>query len=417
MVNLAKTPFDRYREYLGDSFPVLSEHIPQPSLKERDRRWQLIREYMFLWNLDCLLIWGSDAQFSLCEANFRYVTALPSTMGRSLCVFPRKGEPVAFVGTPHDNYESVCYKWVKNVRPFASAKDVIGIINDLGMANGRIGFVGDMPHYWPFVLQYNVWSDIQKGLPQANFIDSAAMLWHIQIIKSDEEIEFLRKAGQIASNVYDALLTAMKPGVRECEIFAEMLRAMVANGAESTGMILLDTGNPVFPHPKHPPVSLRPIKSGDMAITEFHTKYAGFHTHTERTVALGTLSEQAKDLFAVGLASYRAGMEKMKPGNTLKDACAALRAPVREARVTFCECGFHSHGSTSGGFPGFNENEDDYEDIQSVLIKENMVFTNQIDLYDPKVKRGHGIVLADSFVITKDGPSMLANIPLEIAVV
>jgi len=422
MFNMPKTPFDGYREYMGDDFPDIGKYVPQPSLKERDRRWRLIREQMFLWNLDCLLVWGSDAQFNLCEASFRYVTAIPNTMGRSLCVFPRKGEPVAFVGTAHDHYEHYCYKWVDFVRPFPSSGDVVGILQDLGFANGRIGFVGDVPHYWPFVLQYNIWSDILKGLPQAAFIDAGSLLWSIAMIKSDEEIELLLKAGKIAQKVYDSLLASIKPDALECEVFAEMQRTITANGGEPTSMILLDIGNPVFPHPKHPPPSMRPIKQGDMAVTEYHVKFAGYHTHTERTVSLGTPPAEALELYSVGLSCYHAAMEKMRPGNMLKDACIAIRAPVREAGLAFSECGFHSHGSTSGGFPNFgvasiDEHEDDYSNLEPVMIRENMVFTHMIDLYDPKIKKGNGIVLADSFVVTLDGPVVLAPIPLEMAIV
>lgn len=416
------TALDLYREYRGDDFPDLSEYVPQPSLNERDRRWQLIREQMLLWNIDCLLVWGSDSQFTLCEAGFRYVTAIPSTNGRTLCVFPRKGEPVAFVGQSHDYYQKFMYKWVKTVRPCASSGDVVGLLHDLGFASGRIGFVGDFTHYWPFVLQYNIWSDILKGLPHAEIVDFAPALWNITMVKSAEEIEFLRTAGKIAPKVYEALLSAMKPGALECEIYAEMQRAMTANGGESTSMILMDIGNPVFPHPRFPPHTMRPIKQGDMAVTEFHVKYAGFQTHTERTVSLGKPSSETMELYSIGLECYRSAMEVIKPGCTLKDAMIALRKPVRDAGMAFSECGFHSHGSTSGGFPTYgvaniDEHIDDYSNLEPVVIKENMVFTHMIDLFNPKIKNGHGMVLADSFVVTKDGPKVFASIPLELAVV
>jgi len=422
VLTTADTALNLYREYRGNDFPDLGEYMPQPSLKERDRRWQLIREQMLLWNLDCLLVWGSDSQFTLCEAGFRYVTSIPNSNGRSLCIFPRKGDPIAFVGESHCHYVSYIYKWVGTVRPFASAGDVLGILKEMGFASGRIGFVGDIPHYWPFVLQYNIWSDILKGMPQADFVNFAPALWNITMIKSEEELAFLRTAGKIAPKVYEALLSALRPGALECEVYAEMQRAMTANGGESTSMILMDIGNPVFPHAKFPPVNMRPIKQGDMAITEYHVKYAGFQTHTERTVSLGKPSSETMDLYSIGLECYRSAMKVLKPGCLFKDAMIALRKPVRDNGMAFAECGFHSHGSTSGGFPTFgvasiDEHIDDYSNLEPVMIRENMVFTHMIDLYNPKIKNAHGMMLADSFVVTKDGPEVFASIPLELAVV
>jgi Xaa-Pro aminopeptidase len=407
----------RYRkDYFGE-FPPVYEHIPQPSLKERDRRWTEIRNQMALWGLDCLLVWGSDAQFGLCEANFRYVTALPATMGRCLAVFPKKGDPVAFVGTPHDNYEGFCYNWVKDVRTFPTADDVVTLINELGFEKSRIGNVGDLHHFWQWIQQYQIWTDIQKRLPDAKIVDAGPLLWGIEMIKSPEEIELLYEAGRIAELGYKALVDAVKPGVKECEVFAALLGTMIANGAEPNSMVLMDSGNPVFAHPKHPPVTLRKLKQGDIVVAEYHTKYAGYHTHTERAVSIGEPSKESIEIFDVCKKCYENGFKNMKPGVSFRRVIEDLRAPMHAAGMLDVEVGFHSHGSTSAGFPSFIDTDDKLDDIESVILKENMVLTNQIDMFNPKWKHGGGMVLGDSFVITKDGPKVFANIPLKVAVV
>lgn len=409
-----KTPFQHYCDYM-EEMPKIYKHIPQMSLEERNRRWQRVREEMKYWNLDCLLVWGSDAQFSLCEVNFRYLTAIPS-QGRSLVVFPRKGDPIAFVGTGHDTFESTNYTWVKDVRLIPTLNDVVSTIKELGFEKSRIGNVGNIPNYWQFIQQYPIWTDIQKSLLEVEFIDAGPLLWNIELIKSPEEILTLFEAGKIARKVYDAMLESAKPGVKECELYGEMLKALVSNGGEPNSMFFMDSGNPVFAHAKHPPVSNRFLEKGDMIVVEYHTKYAGMVTHTERTVSIGEPSKETKELYSVAKEAYYASLGIM-PGTTLKAAVEALRAPVNKAGYSYLECGYHAHGCTSGGFPSFNDTDDKLVDVADVIIRENMVLTQEVDLFNPKWKRGGGVMLADSFVVTGEGAKVFTDIPVELAIV
>lgn len=410
-----ETMYTRYCDYM-ESMPEIFRHTPQPSLRERDRRWQRVREEMKYWDLDCLLVWGSDAQFSLCEVNFRYLTAIPS-QGRSLVVFPRKGEPVAFVGTAHDTFESIAYHWVSDVRTIPNTGDVVELVKELGFERSRIGYVGNIPNYWQFIQQYPIFTDVQVQLPNAVFVDAAVLLWNVELIKSLEELELLREAGKIAEKVYEALLYSARPGVREREVYADMLRALVANGGEPNSMMLMDSGNPVFAHPRHPPMSDRTLKQGDLIVVEYHVKYAGMVTHTERTVSLGTPNNETLDLFSVCQEAYQVSLDVMKPGVSLKDAVDALRTPIRRAGCSYLECGYHAHGCTSGGFPGFNDPDENLDDISNVYIKENMVFTQEVDLFDPKYRRGNGVVMADSFVVKETEAEVFARIPAELAII
>lgn len=414
--NSQKPGWIHYRECLG-KLPPIYKNLPQLSLEERDRRWKRIRTEMLLWGLDCLLVWGSDAQFGLTEVNFRYVTSIPNTMGRSVVIFPLKGDPVAFIGDDHNNYESASFTWVTNTRPFAKAEQVVQTVKEMGFEKAKIGNIGDMHHYWPFIQQYHIWSDVQNGLPEVKWFDASPLLWGLQIIKTPEEIKFLGEAGKIAELVYKALVASVKPGVKECEVFANMLQAMVSNGAEANSMILLDSGNPVLGHPRHPPATTRKLEKGDVFIVEYHTKYAGYQTHTERSVSIGTPKKESMDIYDVCKEAYRASMKHVKPGVSFKEMVEVLRAPVYKAGLDGVECGFHAHGLTSGGFPSFVGPDDQLAPFESLIIKENMVFTNQIDLFNPKNIKAGGMVLGDSFIVTKDGPRVFVDIPVELAIV
>ena len=50
------------------------------------------------------------------------------------------------------------------------------------------------------------------------------------IVKSEEEIGFLRKAGKIARKVIDAMVETARPGIPDAAVYAEMIKTQIANG-------------------------------------------------------------------------------------------------------------------------------------------------------------------------------------------
>jgi len=70
----------------------------------------------------------------------------------------------------------------------------------------------------------------------------------MRIVKSEEEIEMLRRAGRIARKVVDAMIETARPGIPEAAVYAEMIRTQIANGGEPNIFNLFGSG-PVE-HPK-----------------------------------------------------------------------------------------------------------------------------------------------------------------------
>jgi len=47
------------------------------------------------------------------------------------------------------------------------------------------------------------------------------------------------KAGEIAKKTIDTMIEKAKPGVKECELYADMIRTQIANGGEAQIFLLL----------------------------------------------------------------------------------------------------------------------------------------------------------------------------------
>ena len=66
-------------------------------------------------------------------------------------------------------------------------------------------------------------------------------------------------------------------------------------------------------------------------------------------------------------------------------------------------------------FPVTSDPDRFLDHAENIILHENEVFTHEIDVFDPNWPKGHGLMLADSFVITKDGAKVFADIPVEVA--
>jgi Xaa-Pro aminopeptidase len=219
-----------------------------------------------------------------------------------------------------------------------------------------------------------------------------------------------------------------KPGVKECELYAEMVRTQIANGAEAQIFLLLTSG-PIdgdeegvkhLLHGNDQPISptTRELRKGDIVLGEFHTNYGGYMTATEFTVCLGKAPREYHKIHDVSVESLHAQIEHMRPGVTLRELWEAARAPVEKAGLEFLELGFHGHGMASPEFPvvvykpGKGIMSGDH--IGNMLLEEGMVFGNNIDVYDPRWKIDVGHMLGDCLVIEASGARRLVDVPEEL---
>ena len=88
---------------------------PRLSLKERDRRYKLIRKQMAVEGLDVLICPGNHRRWSQMMADSVYVTTIGGFSTENLVIFPLKGQVTSFVFTYADFWKE-SQNWVKDVR-------------------------------------------------------------------------------------------------------------------------------------------------------------------------------------------------------------------------------------------------------------------------------------------------------------
>src|SRR5258708_21283731 len=194
-----------------------AKHVPQMSLKERDRRWDKVRKKMLTAGLDAFVFLGNDIYWGMGMANLRYMLQVDTHLGAE-AIFPLAGDPVAWTGVPHMNRPTNMYHslntWMTDFRTRGGMPAVADELKSRGLERSKLGLVGfsSTIQITPTILHQDVLA-LQKLLPEVQFVDASWILEEMRIVKSEEEIEMLRKAGRIARKVVDPIPPPAPPGL------------------------------------------------------------------------------------------------------------------------------------------------------------------------------------------------------------
>lgn len=414
----------------------LFDFMPQMSLTERDRRWDKTRKKMLMAGLDALVLLGNDIYWGMGMANLRYLLQVDSQIGAD-ALFPLTGEPVVWNAVAHMNRPTNMYlsiqKWVQDFRVRGGPAAIADELRARGLDRARIGLVGfSSTIQTSSTLLHSEIQALQALLPHAELVESSWLLQEMRMVKSEEEIGMLRKAGKIARKVIDAMVETARPGVPDAVVYAEMIKTQIALGGDPNVFNLFAAGPVEHPetelwhllHGCEQPLtpSMRPLQEGDIIVSEWHTKYGGYRCHTEYTVYLGKQApKELRRIWDVSVECLHASKEALTAGRTIREALEIIRRPAAKAGLDWVELGFHAMGTASPEFPtvvyqeGYGSNTLNGHGIGDMVLEEGMCFGNNIDLHDSNWKPDVGCMLSDFMVVRPKQAECLIGTPLELA--
>lgn len=107
---------------------------------------------------------------------------------------------------------------------------LVEVLKNKGWHKGRVAAEQDDYYYtakWNRILT--------NGLGQGEFVDGFLLVNHVRMTKSAQEIEYMRQAGQIATLAMDSARKLVRPGVRQCDVMAEIYRVTTSGTPEFGG--------------------------------------------------------------------------------------------------------------------------------------------------------------------------------------
>lgn len=153
-------------------------------------------------------------------------------------------------------------------------------------------------------------------------------------IKTDEEIDLMRKSGQLLAKVHEELRAAVRPGISTLEldeIGEKTIRALggIPNCKNYEGYpasVCISVNDEVV---HGIPSADRILQEGDIVTFDTGLIYKGYHSDAARTWGVGKISDEAQKLIDVTRESFFEGIKKAKAGNRLHDISNAIDAYIK----------------------------------------------------------------------------------------
>ena len=230
---------------------------------------------------------------------------------------------------------------------------------------------------------------------------------NLRAIKTDYEVECIKKAQKIAEDAFSHILTFIKEGVTEKEIALELDFYMLSHGAEAVSFetIAVSGKNSSMPHGVP---SDKKIEKGDFITMDFGAMYNGYHSDMTRTVIVGEPSEKQKEVYETVLKAQKASLAVLKNGVTGFDADKVGR-DIIDAKGYKENFG---HGTGHGVGVEIHESPNLSPFSKATLQKGNVV-TVEPGIYIPNE---FGVRIEDMALITEDGFINLTNCEKELIV-
>jgi Xaa-Pro aminopeptidase len=229
----------------------------------------------------------------------------------------------------------------------------------------------------------------------------------LRLRKTDEELNIIQEAVNIADEAFTHIQSFIKPGVKEIDVSNELEFFMRRKGADSSSFdIIVASGyRSALPHGV---ASHKEIESGELVTLDFGAYYKGYCSDITRTVAVGEPADKLREIYETVLEAQIRGVEGLKPGITGIEADALTRDYIKEKG--YGEFFGHSTGHGMGlevhEGPGLSFRS-------SQKLEPGMVVTVEPGIY---VSGTGGTRIEDDVVITEDGCRILSKSSKELIV-
>lgn len=325
---------------------------------------------------------------------------------RYLCGFSGSAGVVLFTRNSRYFITDFRYKTQSAVEVDPSYKVIIYTQNSLNFLNDlisenklkRIGFEADF-------MTYAEAENLKKSFPETGFIPFENFVESITVRKNQQEIELTKKAVEITDKVFAELLGIIKPGMTERQVAAHIsfLHKMHGADGDSFDAIVAAGERSAFPHAR--PTD-REIKTGELLKLDFGCTYHGMKSDMTRTIAVGSVSDECRNIYGIVKEAQQRALESVKAGINARVVDSVARDFIREKGYgnNFGHGLGHGLGYDIHEKPALNERAD-------YILEENNIITIEPGIY---VEGLGGVRIEDDVIVTKEGCEILNTSPKDL---
>lgn len=243
---------------------------------------------------------------------------------------------------------------------------------------------------WVDANSYRILSEKYKIIDISNEISK------VRAIKDEDELDKIRKAGEITGIAMKMGMEKLEEKVSEKQIAGIIDMTMKSAGAEDYAFpsIVAFGENTAYPH--HIPTD-RILRSNDIALFDIGAKYNGYCFDSTRTFIF--TNQEVKKIYEIVLQAQLEAIDSVRDGILASEVDAIARRVIE--KTGYGKYFIHSTGHGVG--VEIHENPSISMNSKEIL-KENMVITVEPGIY---IKGRYGVRIEDTVIVTKGKPIVL----------
>jgi Xaa-Pro aminopeptidase len=380
------------------------------STQELERRWKAARKMMREEKIDYLVMqndneWlgGYVKWFIDIPARNGYPTTVIFPIDDEMTTITSGGKPPGDLGPPAwamrgvknrltaPYFRSLCYSNTYDAELAVKALKI--------SKKAKIGIVGKGS------MSATFYEYLVKSLPDATYVDFTDAIDQIKAIKSDEEIELIRKTVALQDEAIEYAKTVIRPGRRDFEIIADIIHKVTLLGSEEQLVIggSGPMGKPVPMQKRH--FQNRVVGEGDQFTLMIEVNGpGGMYGEIGRIFFLGKVPSELRDAYELCKETQKVTLKLLRPG---ADAGEIWRANneflSRKGQLPETRLYAHGQGYDLVERPAIREDE-------PMTLQARMNVTVHPTIGSDKI----WVWVCDNYLITETGIQPLHKSPQEI---
>ena len=283
-------------------------HFSKQEFSERKRK---VLQSMKEQNLDAILMFRQESMYWLTGYDsFGYVFF-------QTLVLDNKGNIILLTRAP-DLRQAQNTSNIEDIRIWVDkdgsnpTNDLKNILNELSLKEKKVGV-----EYEAYGLTGRNALRLNKSLENyCNIEDQSELITKIRVVKSSEEIVYVKKAAELADLALDQAWKHTKSGASEAKILAEMQRIVLEGGGDypANEYIIGSGHNALLCRYQS---EKRILSDTDQLSIEWAGTYKHYHSAMFRTIAVGKSNLKHIKMHQACLEALQNCEKKLIPGNTV----------------------------------------------------------------------------------------------------
>ena len=247
---------------------------------------------------------------------------------------------------------------------------------------------------------------LKKNLSQSKFVDAFLLVNWVRMIKSDQELLYMKQAGQIANLAMKNAMKKAKPGIRQCDVIAELNKTTTSGTKKVGGTFTCKLPNAMvgeYCSAPHLSWTDKKLKKNEIFYLELGGAKHRYHVPLARCIYMGKAPEKILRIAEIIKEGLNSVLDRVKPGVSGHDLEEVWKKVISKYNIEKDSRIGYPVGI--GYPPTWGELTTSLRKGDKNIIHENMTFHCIPALWMEKF----GIVISETFVVKKKGAERLTN--------